>query len=236
MVVIGIIVRITIIGTLCLITISPSCLVYLQTQPNAIHMHTSRWRRCPNLSASNAPRLFLSFYAKLVNRFSKRIKPRTSLLTLFGIPESDKRGPQLLMDRIDEKRTKPNITSQFHSSCLTGVHREVCSTKAKQRWWMVPFILSFNCSPLAGSGSLHFPRHNCWLLNWLVTWVFTFSEPRSLYYQMTPTTTTSGGGRLHNNIETNGWTRFCTNEWCTSGLFKTRLFLSCECVAYLLFP
>lgn len=116
------------------------------------------------------------------------------------------------------KRTKPNITSQFHSFGLTGVHREVCSTKAKQRWWMVPFILSFNCSPLTGSGSLHFPRHNCWLLNWLVTWVFTFAEPRSLYYQMTPTTTTSSGGRLHNNIKTNGRTRFCTKVQVPSGV------------------
>lgn len=177
------------------------------------------------------------FYAKLVNRFTKESNPEPSLLTLWDTGKWQTRASlSMLMDQIDEKRTKPTITSQFHSFGSTGVHREVCSTKAKQRWWMVPFIHSFNCSPLTGSGSLHFPRHNCWLLNWFVTWVFTFAEPRSLlpddtnhdYFSWMAVVCiiilkrTGGRGfaqKLYRVV----------NFW-----LKTWLFLSCECVAYLL--
>lgn len=181
------------------------------------------------------------FYAKLVNRFTKESNPEPSLLTLWDTGKWQTRASltfSMLMDQIDEKRTKPNITSKFHSFGSTGVHREVCSTKAKQRWWMVPFIHSFNCSPLAGSGSLHFPRHNCWLLNWLVTWVFTFAEPRSLLPDDTKHDYFSWMAVVCIIILKRTDGRGYAQKLYRVVYFwlKTWLFLSCECVAYLLFP
>lgn len=176
---------------------TPSCLVYLQTQPNAIHMHTSHWRRWPNLSASKAPRLFLSFLCKACHRFSKESNPEPSLLTLWDTGKWQTRASltfSMLMDQIDEKRTKPNITSQFHSFGSTGVHREVCSTKAKQRggWFhsfihsiAVPWPVQVRCISLATT------------VDYWTGWLpgFSLLPNHDHYYQMTPTTNTSRGWR-----------------------------------------